>query len=213
MRRRPVPLSYFGLSAADVLLAARGANRARGLTKPGLMPVLAVSLMRSSSPRDQRRLIEAGLWLSAAGDVALLGDGDTSFAAGLTSFLAAHLCYLLAWRHQRRGGIRRAAWAAGAYVLAWVALNVVLWPRTGKLRIPVLIYGTALAAMALTALDTGDRKLALGGAAFLVSDSVLAANTFVGTNSSWADAIVMLTYTAAQGLITAGTHHGRDPAG
>jgi hypothetical protein len=58
--------------------------------------------------------------------------------------------------------------------------------------------------MAVAALDTDVPAVAAGGAAFILSDSILAMNTFGDASSSTADALVMLTYTAAQALIASG---------
>jgi uncharacterized membrane protein YhhN len=196
--------AYFAVAATDVVLAGTGRRGARRLTKPALMPLLAAHVASGKEGEDVKPLVLAGLGLSGAGDVALLGKGEGSFALGLSSFLAAHGCYLAAFAKRRRGGIGKAPWVAAAYGAAWVGLNAVLFPRTGKLRLPVVVYGTALAAMALAALDTDDPKVAAGGAAFMVSDSILALRTFGGATVPGADALVMLTYTAAQALIATG---------
>ena len=196
--------AYCVLSAADVALAATGNRRARRFTKPLLMPVLAAHVAGTAGSRDTKPLILAGLGLSGIGDVALLEKTDGRLAAGMGAFLSAHVCYLAALSKRRRGGVGRAPWVAGAYGLAWLGLNVVLWPRTGRLRLPVIVYGSALAAMAVAALDTDVPAVAAGGGAFLVSDSILAMNTFGGASKAGADALVMLTYTAAQGLIAVG---------
>jgi uncharacterized membrane protein YhhN len=143
----------------------------------------------------------AGLGFSCLGDVALLGEGDGPFAVGLGSFLVAHLFYLAALRRRRTGALRRRLWVAAAYGLAWGVLNAVLWNRTGPMRVPVLIYGTALSAMALAALDTGSPATAIGGGAFLLSDSILALDKFGVVELPAADAIVMVTYTAAQAAL------------
>jgi uncharacterized membrane protein YhhN len=193
--------AYCALAATDVVLAARGLRRARRFTKPLLMPLLAVHVASADDSDGTKPLVLAGLGMSGLGDIALLAEGEAPFAAGLSSFLAAHAFYLAAFSKRRRGGVRRRPWVAGAYGLAWLGLNVVLWPRTGRLRIPVVVYGTALAAMAIAALETDDRAVAAGGAAFMVSDSILALRTFGGANIPGADALVMLTYTAAQALI------------
>lgn len=196
--------AYCVLSAADVALAATGNRRARRFTKPLLMPVLAVHVAGADNSRDTKPLVLAGLGLSGVGDVALLTKTDARLAAGMGAFLSAHCCYLAAFSKRRRGGVRRAPWLAGAYGLAWLGLNAKLWPRTGRLRLPVVVYGSALAAMAVAALDTDVPAVVAGGAAFLVSDSILALNTFGDASSPTADALVMLTYTAAQGLIAVG---------
>ena len=196
--------TYYAVAAADVVLAATGERRARRITKPLLMPLLMAHVAGADADDDTRPLVLAGLGMSGVGDVALLAKGEGAFAAGLGSFLAAHCCYLAAFAKRRRGGVGKAPWVAAAYGLAWSGLNAVLWPRTGRLRVPVVVYGSALAAMAVAALDTDDRAVAAGGAAFLVSDSILAMRTFEAATVPGADGLVMLTYTAAQALIATG---------
>ena len=202
--------AYGAVAVADVALAAGGKRRAaRRLTKPALMPLLMAHVAASDDGDGTKRLVLAGLGLSCAGDVALLGEGEGPFAAGLASFLAAHLCYLVAFAKRRRDGARRAWWLAFLYGLAWCGLNIVLLPKTGRMRVPVLVYGSALAAMAVAALDTGDAAVAAGGAVFMLSDSILALDTFGAADIPAADGLVMLTYTAAQALIADGMTNGR----
>ena len=203
--RRSVLRAYGAVAVADVVLAGRGAKRARRVTKPLLMPLLMVHVVGAADEAaDVKGLVLGGLGLSWLGDVALLGEGEGPFAAGLLSFLAAHCCYLAAFARRRRGGVRKARPVAAAYALAWAALNLVLYPRTGRMRVPVLVYGTALAAMAMAALDTDIPAVAAGGAAFLASDSILALGAFDAATVPAGDALVMLTYTAAQALIATG---------
>jgi uncharacterized membrane protein YhhN len=201
-----VPLlpAFCAVAAADVALADRGRRRVRWFTKPLLMPLLAAHVARVGGSDETRPLVLAGLGLSGLGDVALLAAGDAPFTAGLTSFLGAHGCYLAALAKRRQGSARRLWWIAAAYVLAWAGLNLVLFPRTGRLRFPVLVYGTVLVAMAFAALDTGEPVVAVGGAAFLASDAILALDTFGAYRAPHADGVVMLTYTAAQALIAGG---------
>lgn len=199
-RYTPSGLTAYGLvAAADVVLASMGKRRVRWLTKPALMPLLAATEAPCADP-----LIVAGLCLSWLGDVALLAEGEGPFTAGLLSFLAAHLSYIAALTKRRAGGIRKAPGLATIYALAWLGLNRLLWPRSGRLRWPVLIYGSALVAMALAALDTGDRQATAGGAAFLASDSMLALDAFGVARLPAVDGLVMLTYAAAQRLIAHG---------
>jgi uncharacterized membrane protein YhhN len=205
MGRSPFLRAYAAVAAADVVLAATGKRRAaRRLTKPALMPLLMAHVAASEGGDGTKPLVLAGLGLSCAGDVALLGEGEGPFAAGLASFLAAHVCYLGAFAKRRKGNARGVRGPALLYGLAWVGLNAVLLPKTGKMRVPVLVYGSALAAMAVAALETGDAKVAAGGAAFMISDGILALDTFGAADIPGADGLVMLTYTAAQALIAAG---------
>jgi uncharacterized membrane protein YhhN len=192
MARRATAV-YAALAAADTLLAATGHGRARWLTKPLLMPVLMAG-------RD--RPAQRALALGAAGDVALLGPGETAFTAGLVSFLAGHLAWIAALRQRPGGGYLRARPAlAVPHVAAFGAMNAYLWPRTGPNRIPVLVYSAALLAMSLTALDSGSPRTAAGGALFLASDTLLALEKFGGLKLPVHEGLVMATYTTAQALL------------
>ena len=91
---RRATVVFAALAAADTLLAATGQNRPRWLTKPLLMPVLMAG-------RD--RPAQRALALGGVGDVALLGSGEIAFTAGLVSFLAGHVAWIIALR-QRPGG-------------------------------------------------------------------------------------------------------------
>ena len=199
MRRPLLPL-YVVLSLADAAVAQAGWRGARRFTKPLLMPVLIADAIAAEGDRADKRVL-AGLGLSWAGDVALMKPGDAAFGAGLGSFLAAHFCYLASFRSRRQSEAVGGTALKLAYLAAWGVLNALLLPRAGKLRVPVFVYGATLAAMAAAAADTGSPALAAGGAAFLVSDSVLALNKFDAVDIPAAGAVVMLTYTAAQALI------------
>jgi uncharacterized membrane protein YhhN len=192
MARRATAV-YAALAAADTLLAATGQSRPRWLTKPLLMPVLMAG-------RD--RPAQRALALGGAGDVALLGRGETAFTAGLASFLAGHLAWIAALRQRPGGGYLRVRPAlAVPHVAAFGAMNAYLWPRTGQNRVPVLVYSAALLAMSLTALDSGSPRTAAGGALFLASDTLLALEKFGGLKLPVHEGLVMATYTTAQALL------------
>jgi uncharacterized membrane protein YhhN len=192
MARRATTV-FVMLAAADTVLAGMGRDRSRWLTKPLLMPALV-----AGSGRSSRRALAFG----AAGDVALLGSGDAAFTAGLVSFLAGHIAWIAALRQRPGGGrVRSRPALALPYLVAFGSLNAYLWPRTGKDRIPVLGYSTALLAMALTALDTGSPRAAAGGALFMLSDSLLALEKFAGIQLPAHEGLVMATYTSAQALL------------
>jgi uncharacterized membrane protein YhhN len=185
---------YLGLAVADTVLAAAGADRPRWLTKPLLMPALMVAHDRPT---------RVALALSGAGDVALLGRSQAAFTAGLGCFLGGQVAWIAALRARgSRGGLRRRPVLGVPVVAAWAGLNAYLWKRTGRDRIPVVLYSTVLAGMALVAVDTGDPATAAGGGLFMASDSLIALQRFGGLapHEGW----VMATYTAAQALLAAG---------
>jgi uncharacterized membrane protein YhhN len=184
---------FAAIAAADTLLAAAGHDRRRWLTKPLLMPVLMVG-------RD--RPTQRALALGGVGDVALLGSSEAAFTAGLVSFLAGHVAWIIALRQRPGGGLLRARPAlAVPYLGAFGGLNAYLWQRTGRDRIPVIAYSAALLAMSLAALDSGSPKTAAGGALFLVSDSLLALEKFGGVHLPASEGLVMAAYTSAQALL------------
>lgn len=183
---------YALVAAADVLLAATGRRRERWVTKPLLMPLLA----RGKDDRVRRALA-----LGGAGDLALLGSGPVAFTAGLGSFLAGHVAWVAALRPQSAGVLARRPVAALPYVVAWAGLNGYLWSRTGRDRLPVLVYSTALLATALAALDTGEADVATGGALFLASDALLALERFGDVHLPAHEGLVMASYTSAQALL------------
>jgi len=61
--------------------------------------------------------------------------------------------------------------------------------------------------MSLTALDADSPAAGAGGLLFLASDALLALRKFGVLERRSADAVVMMTYAAAQALLAASTDH------
>lgn len=184
-------------------------------TKLLLMPALAIAVLWAGLGAD------AGVTRRARGGFALLlgaivcswlGDGAGTFfpmlpdelPAMLACFGVAHLLYLgVMW--PGRGVARRkfSTWA-GVYLLAYVALMVVLLPRAGSLSVAVAVYGVLLACTAAFASRCG-AVVAWGGAWFMVSDAILSLRLFLPeAMPDWTSGAVMLTYTLGQGLLAYG---------
>ncbi|WUD76078.1 lysoplasmalogenase [Streptomyces sp. NBC_00510] len=203
-------LAVFAVVAV-VHLAAQlaGSVTADHLTKPVLVPLLAVCAALRSGPR----LLVAALLCGWAGDVLLQLDGDASFLAGMGAFAAGHVCYLTLFA--ARGAFtdrRRAAVTAAGYAVAWVAALVVVWPGLPSgLRIPVAAYSLLLTAMAAGAAALGPRATAVGGALFLLSDTLLAIRLADLPQLPAADFWIMLTYLGAQFLLATGRYGGTTP--
>lgn len=191
-----------------VHVAARFANNdaLADPTKLLLMPALILA-----GAWGLRRLgTRAVLWLLlAALFFSWLGDGAGTFfpfaptlPLMLLCFGIAHLCYMrLFWRHL---AVRPVPWWALVFAVWWVVLLAVLWPRAGGLAIAVAAYGLVLGGTA--ALSTRCHPVILwGGVFFLASDTILAFRIFaLELMPDWTSGMVMLTYTAGQGLIVAG---------
>lgn len=108
---------------------------------------------------------------------------------------------LAATGNDRRRRLTKPSALAAPHVAAFGAVNAYLWKRTGKDRIPVVVYSAALLAMSLAALDSGSPRTAAGGALFLASDTLLALEKFGDLHLPAQEGLVMATYTSAQALL------------
>jgi len=131
-----------------------------------------------------------GLVLGALGDIALMSEHG--FLAGLGSFLLGHLAYVAAVGTY----LPPRTWlaAAGPYALlpaiVGLAALTYLWPKLGKLRVPVIFYVLVIITMVISAIalvrsDLLDihrnrRELfAAGAVLFFISDLSVARDKFV----------------------------------
>ncbi|MFC8266429.1 lysoplasmalogenase [Streptomyces cinereoruber] len=200
MRATPVSralLAAFGLAAAaDLVSLLAGAELGHQIAKPLLMPLLAAYAATRGAPK----LLVAALLFGWGGDVFLLSDADWAFLVGMGSFAAGHVCYLVLF------GRRRTSPALGAlYAAALAGTVALLWPDLpAELRIPVAGYSLLLTAMAYRASSLG-LLAGLGGALFLLSDTLIATGVAEWPQLPAPDFWIMLTYIAAQYLLTTGT--------
>ncbi|MFC7795492.1 lysoplasmalogenase [Streptomyces cinereoruber] len=200
MRATPVSralLAAFGLAAAaDLVSLLAGAELGHQIAKPLLMPLLAAYAATRGAPK----LLAAALLFGWGGDVFLLSDADWAFLVGMGSFAAGHVCYLVLF------GRRRTSPALGAlYAAALAGTVALLWPDLpAELRIPVAGYSLLLTAMAYRASSLG-LLAGLGGALFLLSDTLIATGVAEWPQLPAPDFWIMLTYIAAQYLLTTGT--------
>jgi len=221
-----------GLAVLDAVLAAGSSprtRRARAVTKPALVPAIAIAV--TAGGRELPPPLRAALAGSWAGDVALLSRSDAGFLSGVTGFAAAHLGYLTEIRRAAAsvaagttgadgrvspGGAAAAlpACATAAVVAAGAAAGARLWrrldrPGERRLRGPVLGYAALVTGMGAAAVRTGlragtpaGRRLAAGGALFVLSDGLVAWTHFGARRRAAVEAAVMGTYAAAQALLT-----------
>ena len=212
MRRRPAitPLAwsfvpYALVSAVHVVLLAVESDVA-DLTKVALMPLLAVPAIvaaRRVRPATAIALLLAALLFSWIGDSAgVFLPAGAELPVMLGFFGLAHIAYITLFvRHLTRRRMPR--WAL-AYAVWWITLLILLGPHTGELFLAVAAYGLVLASTAaLSARCSG--LVAIGGAFFLASDTLLAFRLFLpGGLPGWSDPAIMSAYTLGQGLIVAG---------
>lgn len=212
--------AYAVVAAADTVLAAfPSRRRIRWLTKPLLMPTLAVKLADGDDDPAVRRVLLA-LGLCWAGDLALLAPGRRAFLGGLGSFLAAHLAYVAAFRGlSSRGPLGTAAGraAVGLGVVAAPTMALAARRTDPRLAAPVAAYGIVLAAMvaasAAVPVERGRARILTGTSLFLLSDTLLGVQKFLlSDRSPLLESAVMATYTAGQWRICDGvTGRGAGP--
>ena len=197
---------YGALSVLHIVVIVAGWSAISTVTKLVLMPALALAVFWAS--RGWRWAAPLTLLMLAIG-LSWLGDGAGTFfpfapeiPMMLLWFGLAHLCYIwLFWRHV---AIRRLPLWAAVYAVWWVAVLLVLWPHLGGLAIAVAIYGLVLGGTAASATRCAP-LIAIGGAFFLASDTILAFRLFYpGIPDAVASPVIMLTYCLGQGLIAAG---------
>ncbi|MBK3578081.1 lysoplasmalogenase [Streptomyces sp. MBT65] len=184
----------------DLVFLVVGFRAGHLVAKPLIVPLLAASAARAGSPR----LLVAALLCGWGGDVLLLSDSDPAFMAGMASFAVGHVCYLVLFRRQGPPRARAGLLAVG-YAVALVTLVVLLWPDLpAGLRVPVAGYSTLLTAMAYTAATRLGPVAGLGGALFMLSDTLIATGVADWPQPPGPDFWIMLTYVAAQFLLVQG---------
>ncbi|MGW5865659.1 lysoplasmalogenase [Streptomyces sp. NPDC055239] len=208
-------LAAFGLAAVgDLAALLAGSDAAHTVFKPLLMPLLAGYVVTVKGPR----LLAVALLFGWGGDTLLLFDADPAFLAGMGSFAAGHVCYLVLFkRHGFKGdGFKRdgtsrarAAWLVAAYATALIVTVALLWPDLpADMRGPVAGYSLLLTAMACAAARLG-LTAAAGGALFLLSDTLIATGVAEWPQAPRPDFWIMLTYIAAQFLLVRGVQGAR----
>ncbi|WNF26326.1 lysoplasmalogenase [Streptomyces sp. C11-1] len=194
---RPVLLAFLLVAAADLAGLLTGTETAHLVAKPLLMPLLAGYAALRGAPR----LLVAALLFGWGGDVFLLADNELAFLCGMGSFAVGHVCYLRLFGRDRA---RAPLATAIGYLLVLAVFLVLIWPDIpAGLRIPLTGYSLLLTAMAWRAGVFGPYAAA-GGALFLISDALIATGIAEWPQLPAPDFWVMLTYIAAQSLLTLG---------
>ncbi|QNS07000.1 lysoplasmalogenase [Streptomyces xanthii] len=191
--------AFFALCATDLVALLADVHAVHVAVKPLLMLVLIAYVIACGGPR----LLSVALLFGWGGDVLLLFDHDLAFLAGMGSFAAGHICYLLLFK---RNGKPRPPGTMLGVVYCVVLVNTVaaLWPDLpADLRIPVAAYSVLLTAMAFGSSRLG-KVAGIGGALFLLSDTLIAMGVAEWPALPRPDFWVMLTYVAAQYLLAQG---------
>jgi len=193
---------------------AIGVPNVHFVTKPLIVLLLVAYYWQSVSVMS--KLFLFALLFCWLGDVSLMFDSFNShfFMAGLGSFLMAHILLIVFYGKIKNDGEGlngpQKARAAFPVILMGTGLVTVLYPTLGSLKIPVMIYATALTVMVLRAITrygfTSSKSfwyVTIGALFFMISDSLLAINKFLQP-IAYQGIFVMGTYIAAVYFITVG---------
>jgi len=148
------------------------------------------------------RILGLALSFSALGDILLDLDPRRLFVLGLSSFLLAHLTYIVlftrSWPKPAQPGGPRLLLIAGLAAYS-ATFSGWLWPVLGDLKLPVVFYICAITTMAITAIAArfASPWVVVGAILFVASDSLLAANKF-RTPVPLRDYLVWATYYLGQ---------------
>jgi len=168
----------------------------RFITKTLLIPILIY--FYKVNVKSVNKLFIAGLVMSFFGDLFLLISGG--FIAGLSSFLVAHILYILTFRKIFHRKNTAAILIISIYILGLVGF---LFPHLGTMKIPVILYALTIAGMMYMAISTTKKDLIIGAFLFVISDSILALNIFY-EHSTISSLSVMFTYVLAQYFLVRG---------
>ncbi len=196
---------FYFLAIAE-LLAVHFGWQIRMFTKPMIM----ISLITYYLVATRRLDLTNGLFLMAlvaalAGDILLMKDN--LFIAGLGAFLVMQLLYIVCFKRDKCFAGQREYLYGSILILLMAAVMSQLWQGLGEMRVPVLVYSTAILSMSWVSF-TRDFRLPgywwvfAGTLLFIISDSCIAVERF--TSISVGSITVMATYIAAQYLIVRG---------
>ncbi len=173
------------LALADWWAVAGSRRRLELFAKPATMAVLVgAAAVAGDAPGDVRTWLVVGAGCGLIGDVALLGNGENSFMAGLAAFAIGHLAYVVS--ALLVGFDPYLALPGAAFMLALLGFRFMSRTVPGARRHggavlagAVVFYATVIAAMVVTSWATAAWAAALGGTLFAVSDWVLGYQRFV----------------------------------
>lgn len=215
---------YLGFSILYLLTSALQPNLLVFM-KPLLMPLLFLYYVLGVTRRD--RFLMRALIFSWLGDIFLLGllNNGIDFLFGMISFMIAHVLFIISFR--------QAVWRDPYHATPGITLAIMvlvlgaalvvfskIFPNSGELQMPVLVYMIVIVSMFYHAVRRRGRTtmksyqmLFAGAFLFLFSDAALGWNKFYAPIPGQTF-LIMATYLAAQYLIVEAmvAHPAKRPA-
>ena len=189
-------------------------NSIEMITKPLLMPGLLFYFISTTPKSPLNNYIILALVFSFLGDTLLMFAEQNSFffLAGLIGFLIAHIVYIvinMSAKNVYEKGLKP-QWQDIFFVIYGLIMFSVIKGGLGEMYFPAMAYTVIICLMAITARKRWKKSdgesfwlVMIGASFFLISDSLLAINKFVGEFELSRQAI-MLTYLLAQYALVEG---------
>jgi uncharacterized membrane protein YhhN len=207
--------AYAVVAVANLAALATGADALADWAQWLLMPVLAVAFLALTrhvpglDPR-LRRVTLAALGFSWLGDLLPhLAPQGAAFLVMVGCFLLAQITFIVGFLpHWRRSVLVSSRPTAALYAVVFVALIAACAGAAGPLLVPVVVYGFTLTSMAVLATSLG-RVTGIGGALFMLSDSLIALEAFRDWDGRLLSMTIMGTYAAAEAFLVLGISRWR----
>lgn len=203
---------YLLVSIANLIAKIIPSEELNQYTKPLLMPLLILYVYKVSLGKTTARvlIICLALLFSWLGDVVLMyQENSTFFMAGIGLFLLAQATYIFVLFKSTYQKPSLSFLQIVPFIVYSIILFYILLPA-GDFTIPIIVYGLVILTMAIVARSREGHtsqesfKFAFAGSLFfLLSDSILAINSFQ-TTIPLAGVWIMSTYCIAQFLLVKG---------
>ena len=179
------------------------------VTKPLLMPILMFIAYQEGV---KNKWLYIALLFSLGGDIFLMFSGLNYFLLGLSSFLLAHVFYIVLFFPQAKFSFLPIV----VFGIVTTGYLTFLYPHIASdFRIPVIAYCVVITVMGIVAASRNKSVsywyILVGAILFIISDSLIAYNKFYIALDNDA-LLVMTTYGAAQFLILEGWIKQEDSA-
>ncbi len=161
----------------------RPASIAKSVVKTMSIAMLVLFAIWFNAPS----LLIMGLSFCALGDLLLSRDTERFFLLGLIAFAIGHVFYILLFLVHPMSDpsiLIANPWNLVAIVLIifGMVMAKTLWPASGDLRMPVMLYITIIMLMGLSAVGlnaNGPHIVFFGALMFIVSDTILSVEMFL----------------------------------
>ena len=219
--RRILILVYIFVGLFEIFGELVNAKMIVYLSKPLLMPILAgilITMVNIKTGKGHKNML-AALMFSLVGDVLLMirPGSELLFIGGLSAFLLAHLCYLIAFRDDTATPYN-AKWSLSDYVMPVLLVShsiligaLMITNLHGIMLVAVPLYVLVITAMGITAAMrtrdgfTLDRVILLSGVIlFILSDTLIGVTKFMDPDIPYARTAIMTLYISGQLFIVLG---------